>query len=143
LSFWLELGIAVAIVLGFAIVLGTRRSSARLKRIETSRAGETFATFAAGFVSRQIPETVLYEVYGAVQRATNLPTFPGRSEDRFAEVYGIADDDLEALVLDLLKRLHCRIPGRLEEVIGRDVETVSDLVAYIDYLRPKTPSSAP
>jgi hypothetical protein len=133
---WLQFAIAVAGILGLAIALLTWRASARLRRIERSRVGESFSDFATSFSSGRVPERVLREVYVAVQQPRKLPTFPVHAADNLGEVFGIVDEDLNDLVLSLLKRLQCRVPGPSEEVLGRSVETVGDLVEYIDRLRP-------
>jgi hypothetical protein len=61
--------------------------------------------------------------------------FKPHPDDDLLQVFGLADEDLDDLVLELLERCHCRVPHPSETAEMPAVLTVADLFAFVEMMR--------
>ena len=102
------------VILGFIalIAAGTLWGRIRTRRIAASRAGESFDTFRAGFGADEPPQAVLRAVYAKLQRwcSDAVAAFPVRAEDDMGDIYGLADEDLDDMIREVLAEIGRQLP---------------------------------
>jgi hypothetical protein len=123
------------VVIGFMVLIqvGTLYLHRRTRRIAASRAGETFDDFRAEFAGREIPEDVLSAVYSKLQNwcSDSVDAFPVRASDLIGDIYGIAGEDLDDLVSELMAECGKTLPdqGKVDQMLP--INTVRDLVVFL------------
>ncbi len=75
------------------------------------------------------------EVWNTLSREAVVEGFKPMPQDHLIEVFGLADEDLDDLVLGLLQRFGCRIPTPPETAEMPPVRNVGDVVAFIGGMR--------
>ena len=70
-----------------------------------------------------------------MQREAVVENFRVAPSDDLFEVFGMADDDVEELVLELLGRFDCRVPAPSETKQMPEVRTASDVVGFVAEMR--------
>jgi hypothetical protein len=103
----------------------------RQKRLMRSRTGHT----PTAFVDVADDDDIAKAVLDALEGEAVLESFVPHPDDDLLEVYGIADEDLDDLVLKLLKKCDCRIPVPDETRDMEPVRTAGDLVRFISEMR--------
>src|SRR4051812_24487589 len=105
--FWTLLAFVVA------VVGATLPRHWQMGRLAAARAGENFDTFRAGIESDGIraPESVLRAVYERLQVWLCVLDFPVRADDNIRQLYGMADEDLEDIVLEMLSDCRRGLPS--------------------------------
>ena len=102
----------------------------RIRSMAASRAGESICTFARSFDRRSIDARII--------RATHeelLPYYHGlcpiRSSDRLSEDFGIVEEDLDDLAIEIARRTSRSLDDLAENPFTSRVETVADLVHFL------------
>jgi hypothetical protein len=115
------------------VVAGTISIRARTRRIAASRSGESFHTFRVSFDQDDAPPEVLRAVYAKLQEwcLDAVAAFPVGPDDDVGRVYGMVDEDLDDVVLEVLATCGRRLPA--EERVRRmqPVVTVRDFVRFV------------
>jgi hypothetical protein len=75
------------------------------------------------------------ELWIALSREAVVEGYRPHPEDDLLKVYGLADEDLDDLVLGLLERCNCRIPPPSETATMPVVRTVADLFTFLERMR--------
>ena len=75
------------------------------------------------------------EVWNSLSREAVVEGFKPRPEDDLLKVFGLADEDLDDLVLNILERCRCRIPSPAETAGMPAVRTVADLFVFVEQAR--------
>jgi hypothetical protein len=75
------------------------------------------------------------EVWSSLSRDAAVDGFKPMPGDDLIEVFGLADEDLDDLVLELLQRCRCRIPTPSETAGMSPVQNVGDVVAFVTKMR--------
>lgn len=65
------------------------------------------------------------EVWSALSREAVIEGFTPHPDDDLLKVFGLADEDLDELVLELLERCGCRVPNPSETAKMPAVRTVA------------------
>ena len=108
---------------GAACLAGTAYVRSRSRRLAEQRAGLGYDDFRQSF-GPDVPEEVVAAVYACIENQLRLG-FPVLAADSLSDVLGTVDEDLDEMILALMKKLGRR-PPPLEE--QRRVETVGDVV---------------
>lgn len=104
----------------------------RQRRLMRSRAGHSPAAFVEAFPD---DEDIAKAALQALEGEAVLESFVPHPDDELLEVYGLADDDLDELVLGLLTTCDCRIPAPDETRKMEPVRTARDLVWFVSAMR--------
>lgn len=87
------------------------------------------------------PDCAAAETWAVLREQAEARGFKPMPEDHLGSVFGLADDDLDEVGLELLRRCGCRIPPPEETSTMPRVETVADLVAFIRAMQPSSGSN--
>ena len=107
-----------------------------LTNIAKMREGKKFDDFLEYFSRESIPKTICYQVYSYLQNIdSNFNNFPIYPTDNLGLVYGICDEDLDEMVLELIDLLGYQIPTRNILRQMKPVKTVEDLIKFLASLQ--------
>jgi hypothetical protein len=102
--------------------------SSRQRRLMEQRADYQFADFMQHF-GRE-PE-IAKEIWSALSDHALVYGFKPKPQDELLKVFGLAEEDLDDLVLRILQRCGCRIPSVAETGRMKPVRTVGDLFELV------------
>jgi hypothetical protein len=123
----------VYLVFGFVawIAVGAILFKRRFSRLADSRPGESFESFCASFAADDVPPEVLKVVYTKFQEWTSIADFPVRATDATDQVFWIADEDFEELVLEAVTAAGRKLPP--DELFSEPLllPTVRDVVLFV------------
>lgn len=100
----------------------------RQERLRQTRSANGPVDFAEVFPNAT---AIAAEVWARLRSVAVVDEFPVHPDDDLTFVYGLADDDLDSLCLDLLRRCGCRIPDPKETAKLSPVRTAADLVKFL------------
>jgi hypothetical protein len=80
-------------------------------------------------------EDIAQHVWTVLRANAVVDDFRIDPNDELLYVFGLADDDLDELVLNLLRDCGCRIPSPAETAGLPPVRTVSDLIGFLSKMR--------
>jgi len=129
------IGLAAALLYGFAVTRYNHLRIRRLRTLVTEREGESICDFARSFNAHEVDTWVIRAVYEQLQQylTSVAPHFPVRPEDR---LLGQLIDDPDDLDLDLVYEIASRTGRTLEDVEKNayysQVHTVRDLVFFFN-----------
>ena len=106
--------------------------ASRQRRLVGERAWLTEDRFVSHFPNSS---DIASEVWRSLQREAVVENFRVAPSDDLFEVFGMADDDVEELVLELLGRFDCRVPAPSETKQMPEVRTASDVVGFVAEMR--------
>jgi hypothetical protein len=110
----------------------------RQQRWVHSRQGYSREDFTSHFAGSGVDVTVAQRTWDALLLAAEIDGFKPHPMDSLLHVFGLADEDLDDdVVLPLLIQCGCRIPSPQETMRMRPVETVADLVHFVQDLKPR------
>lgn len=89
------------------------------------------------FVSEGMSEALVRSVYNYVQKWMGSNGFPVRPRDDIAKIYGIVDEDLDEMVVEIAEANNLVLPLETD-YWQKPVETVEDLIRFIASFREKT-----
>lgn len=75
------------------------------------------------------------EIWEALSKEAVVEGFKPKPEDDLLEVFGLAEEDLDDLVLNILERCQCHIPSPSNTASMPYVRTVADLFAFVEWAR--------
>jgi hypothetical protein len=75
------------------------------------------------------------EIWKSLAEEAVVEGFAPKPEDDLLEVFGLADEDLDDLVLGILTRCGCRIPPPSETADMPPVRTVTDLFEFVEQMQ--------
>ncbi|HEX2210569.1 MAG TPA: hypothetical protein VHG93_23010 [Longimicrobium sp.] len=78
---------------------------------------------------------IAQEIWNTLSREAVVTGFKPKPEDDLLKVFGLADDDLDEIVLRILERCGCRVPAPAETEHLPPVRTVEDLFAFVVAMR--------
>lgn len=108
----------------------------RQKRLSEVRHPYTKKEFLEYFRKFGINNEMILEVWDALIQDADFDDFRPYPEDNLLKVFGLADEDLDDLILGILNRCKCRIPPPSETLKIAPVQTVTDLVKFVALMRP-------
>lgn len=120
--------LGVLLLITAIILIGNLAFRWRDRRRAAQRIGHNFESFHAHFADGQIPRTITQNVYEHLQkRIKHVPDFPVLPGDSLYGVYGIVNEDLDDLVLEVAaaSALQLALLGEAE------ICTVADLVQLL------------
>jgi hypothetical protein len=103
----------------------------RQLKLMKSRHSYSKTQFIKDFDNSDAECKIAAEVWDALRKEAVISEFKPKPEDSLLEVFGLADEDLDDVVLALLNSCHCRIPSNHEIETTSPVYTVADLVKFI------------
>jgi hypothetical protein len=124
--------LALAVLIAIVTVVG--RISTR--RMAAARVGENLDTFRESFAWEAVPADVLRAVYAKFQEWVSgfgVAEFPVRADDNITRVYGMADEDLEGLVNEVLAECGRRLPpaAEMRRMSPIPLATVRDFARFV------------
>lgn len=75
------------------------------------------------------------EVWSALSDEAVIPGFRPKPEDDLRKVFGLAEEDLDDVVLSILARCRCRVPPPSETGRMNPLRTVADLFEFVAGVR--------
>lgn len=75
------------------------------------------------------------QVWDSLRAEAVVAEFKPKPDDDLLWVFGLADEDLDELVLHLLRHFGCRVPDPTETEGMRPVRTVSDMILFVASMR--------
>ena len=105
----------------------------RTKRIAASREGENFDTFRSSFDADEVPQDVLLAVYAKFQEWCSgaVAEFPVRGTDHILAVYGMADEDLDDAIVEVIAMTGRRLPPEVQLRRMGPVIIVKDFAFFV------------
>lgn len=97
---------------------------------EQSDTEQFLASIATDDRSRRIARGVLQEL----QAVMATERFPVHGNDDVWKTYGLTDDDLDEIILKVLRSEGCELPSRKSIMQQRPINTVADVVRYVDWI---------
>ena len=107
----------------------------RQMRLSESRRPYTKENFCDYFEALSVDAKIASEVWNALSDSADFDEFRPYPEDDILRVYGLADEDLDDLVLGILNRCQCRVPSPAETASMAPLETVVDLVLFVAQMK--------
>jgi hypothetical protein len=107
----------------------------RQSRLMLNRTSYTQADFVEYFQTRGVDAEVAATVWRALAGEAAVEGFTPMPQDSLQTVFGLVDDDLEELVLSILRHTDRRIPSRSETATMPPVRTVEDLVGFVNTMK--------
>lgn len=98
--------------------------------IRRKRKEDKKENFLIYFVDKGISEPLVLSVYQYLQNWMSLSDFPVRPKDNIADVYGIVDEDLDDLIIEVAEINNFEIPANTN-YWQEPVITVEDLILFI------------
>jgi hypothetical protein len=95
-----------------------------------NRRGDKKEDFIDYFVSQGISESLALSVYHYLQNWVNFKDFPVRPQDNIDDIYGIAEESLDDLIIEIAESNNLEIPSNTD-YWGKPVVTVEDLIRFI------------
>ena len=123
---WLALAIALSALLVLAVGNRLRRS-----RLAVSRGREGLDEFVAELAREGIDSIVAVTVFRFLQDVIGKHDFPVRRQDGLAEVYGLADEDLDDGIAEIFKACGGAAPLPEEELDRIPAPTTVDALARL------------
>jgi hypothetical protein len=108
----------------------------RQKDLAEGRDTWTEQDFLGHFAESGVADEIARAVWGALKQEADLAGFAPRPTDDLRQVYGLADDDLDDLILAVLERSRCRVPAPSETEKMDPVLTVADFVYFVAAMKP-------
>jgi hypothetical protein len=120
--------VVLAIILAFCCVLAFA-NAIRHRRIANSRRGEDMTTFLSLLHDESLPYDVAHIVYHRMQKYINSEAeFPVHPEDNLYSIFGIVDEDVDDLIVEVLAECGRRMPPNAFESPPRTVRDVLDII---------------
>jgi hypothetical protein len=95
------------------------------------RAEDKKEDFINYFIKKGISEALVHSVYKYLQNWMSFYEFPVRPQDKIAVIYGICEEDLDDLIIEIAKINNYDVP-KDTNYWGRPIITVEDLIRFID-----------
>lgn len=108
----------------------------RQKDLAESRDAWTEHEFLDYFAESGVAHGITRAVWEALGQEADPEGFTPRPTDNLLQVYGLADDDLDDLILAVLERCGCRVPPPSETEKMDPVLTVADMVIFVAAMKP-------
>lgn len=127
------------LILTFVGLFGLLMIFQRIKDyvIYKTRDGERKEDFINHFVREGISENLAHFVYQYLQDWMNIKDFPVRPQDDLAIIYGIADEELDDLIIESAKTNNLEIPAN-SDYWGSPVVTVADSIRFVASFKQKS-----
>ena len=125
--------LALITVLGGVVlflVVNVRLRSKNAK-IAASRSGDSREDFIYYFSKEGAPKEILVEVYRSLQALQSAKNFPVRPDDDLYQVYGIWNEDLDDLIIELAQTCGCKTPTTEDVAELAPIRSVKDLVRLL------------
>jgi hypothetical protein len=119
----------IAAVVGF-IAVGTIVIYIRAYIIRKSRKNDKAEDFMNYFVSEGMSGSLVRSVYSYLQDWMGSNGFAVRPQDDIGRIYGIVDEDLDEMVVEIAEANNLVIPLETD-YRQKPVETVEDLIRFI------------
>lgn len=117
------------------MVVGVTLEKRRLKRLASSREGESICTFARSIGAKNLDTHVVRAVYEELGKvlSASASMFPLRPTDRLFETRGLNldPDDLDELLVAIAFRANRSLENTQSNPYYDKVKTVSDLVLFV------------
>ena len=84
--------------------------------------------------------TIAEALWEALAREAEVEGFKPAPGDDLVYVFGLADEDLDDVVVKLLQRCGCRVPPPAETANMAPIRTVADLYSFLEQMKPADPS---
>lgn len=127
--------LALMMILGgvgvFLVVNGLLRS--RDAKTAASRSGDSLEDFIDHFSKEEVPKQIVVEAYQSLQAWQGVKDFPARHDDDLYQVYGIWNEDLDDLIIELAQRCGCETPTTDAVAELAPVRSVEDLVRLLEH----------
>ena len=107
----------------------------RQLKLMKNRSSYSKTQFIKDFDNCDAEREVAAKVSDALIKEVAVSEFKPKPEDSLLEVFGLADEDLDDVVLDILTKCDCRIPSNSEIETMLPVNTVADLVKFVTLLK--------
>jgi hypothetical protein len=108
----------------------------RQKGMAEGRDAWTEQDFLDHFAESGVVDEIARAVWGALEQQADPAGFAPRPTDDLLQVYGLAEEDLDDLVLAVLERSGCRVPAPSETEKMDPVLTVAELVYFVAAMKP-------
>jgi len=108
----------------------------RQKGLAEGRDAWTEQDFLDHFAESGVADEIARSVWGALEQEADPAGFAPRPTDDLRQVYGLADDDLDDLILAVLERCGCRVPPLSKTEKMDPVQTVADFVYFVAAMKP-------
>lgn len=108
----------------------------RQKDIAEDRDAWTEQDFLDHFAESGVVNEIARAVWGALEQEADTTGFAPRPTDDLLQVYGLAEEDLDDLILAVLERCGCRVPPPSETEKMDPVQTVADFVYFVAAMKP-------
>lgn len=127
------IGLYMVFGLIILILVGTWLCKNRIQGIAASRTNEKFEDFQTSFAGRNVPPEVILTVYNELQNWNSdaIKDFPVHAEDSIGQIYGIANETVDGIVLKILTKCSRSLPSDKELEQLRPLITVENLVIFI------------
>src|ERR1700677_4560070 len=134
----------VALVVFIAAMMAA--DNVRVRRLRLKRQGQAEygrEHFIESFRPLEIPEAIPANVYDYYESAERRRGFPLSPSDGYYRELAMAEDDMPDEMKALAERLKLRIPPEYicRERGGRPVETLHDMVLWLDWVRQHQPGA--
>ena len=120
------------------IALGTLVSYIQAYLIRRNRKDDKRGDFIDHFVSEGISEPVALSVYKYLQNWMGFDDFPVRPQDNIVKIYGIVDEDMDELIIEIAEANNLVVPDEPDEE-QEPIATVEDLIRFIASFSEKRP----
>lgn len=111
--------------------LAQRPWSKRQENLQMLRSAYLRSSFVDEFGASPVSRKVAARTWDMLAAEAVVPDFRPMPDDDLLHVFGLADDDLDELVENLLTELEVRIPQPAEVEAMAPVRTVRDLIGFV------------
>ena len=118
------------LVLIVIIILVTVFDWAKDYLISRIRIGDKREDFIDYFVEKNISGSLAINVYESFQDLMNVKDFPVRRQDNIGDIYGIYDEDLDDLIVEIAEANDFEIPSNTD-YWQEPIATVEDLIKFV------------
>jgi hypothetical protein len=116
----------------FALWAMQRFEDRRLRALAASRRPWSYSEFQSHFHSVAITDAELRTIVRFIQEwLSETKHFPVESSDEIGAVYGIIDDDLDEMVIKVVRKCGRKLPGQAALDTMEPIRTVGDLVRFV------------